>query len=137
MTFSEMKKVSIIVGVAIIVFGIILATSFKSELCPYVSVSYVVSKGKVSNVQVNGTIVPGSTKILSNNTLMFNLSDGKTQMRVIYHGILSHYQEGIPAVVVGSYFDGVFHAKEVLLKCPSKYKVLEENYSTKKIVKRD
>ncbi len=128
-----MKKVSILVGVVVIVFGIALAMSFKSELCPYVTVSYVVSKGRVSNVQVNGTIVPGSTKVLPNNTLMFNLSDGKTQMRVIYHGILSHYQEGIPAVVVGSYYDGIFHAKEVLLKCPSKYKVMEENYSTKKV----
>ncbi len=128
-----MKKVSILVGVVVIIFGIALAMSFKSELCPYVTVSYVVSKGKVSNVQVNGTIVPGSTKMLGNNTLMFNLSDGRTQMRVIYHGILSHYQEGIPAVVVGSYYNGIFHAKEVLLKCPSKYKVMEENYSTKKV----
>ncbi len=131
-----MKKLSILVGVVVIVFGIALAMSFKSELCPYVTVSYVVSKGEVRNVQVNGTIVPNSTKILPNNTLMFNLSDGKTEMRVIYHGILSHYQEGIPAVVVGSYYNGIFHAREVLLKCPSKYKVAEENYSTSKVLSK-
>jgi cytochrome c-type biogenesis protein CcmE len=129
-----MKKLSILLGVVVVIFGIVLATSFKSELCPYVSVSYVVSKGRVMNVQVNGTIVPNSTKILSNNTMIFNLSDGKTQMRVVYHGILSHYQEGIPAVVVGSYYNRVFHAKEVLMKCPSKYRVLEENASTKKVL---
>ncbi|AEA47981.1 cytochrome c maturation protein CcmE domain-containing protein [Archaeoglobus veneficus] len=126
-----MEKLKVALGAVIIVFAIAMAFSFKSGLSPYVTVSYVVEKGEARNVQVNGTIVPNSTIFLENNTRIFELTDGKTKMKVIYTGILSNYQEGIPAVVVGDYYDGYFHATKVLLKCPSKYKAMEENYSGK------
>jgi cytochrome c-type biogenesis protein CcmE len=126
-----MGKLRLILGALIIVFAIAMAFSFKSGISPYVSVSYVVEKGEIRNVQVNGTIVPNSTIYLENNTRIFELTDGRTKMKVIYTGILSNYQEGIPAVVIGDYYDGYFHAKKVLLKCPSKYAAMEENYSGK------
>ncbi len=127
-----MEKVKVALGLVIIVFAIVMAFSFKSSLSPYHSVSYVVEKGEVRDVQVNGTIVPNSTIYLENNTRIFELTDGKTKMKVIYTGILSNYQEGIPAVVRGDYYNGCFHATEVLLKCPSKYEVMEKNYSAVK-----
>ncbi|RLI86921.1 MAG: cytochrome c maturation protein CcmE [Archaeoglobales archaeon] len=126
-----MEKLKVALGILIIIFAIAMAFSFKSGLSPYVTVSYVLEKGEVRNVQVNGTIVPNSTVYLENNTRIFELTDGKAKMKVIYTGILSNYQEGIPAVVVGDYYDGYFHAKKVLLKCPSKYAAMEENYSGK------
>lgn len=92
----------------------------------------MVEKQSIENVQVNGTIVLGSTKYYpENNTRIFDITDGKSTMTVIFTGTLTNYQEGIPAVVIGDYNNGIFHAQKVLLKCPSKYEAMEENYSGK------
>jgi len=126
------EKQRLVLGGIVIIFVIAMAFSFKSNISPYVSVTHVLEKGEMSNVQVNGTIVPGSTIYYpENNTRIFELTDGKNKMKVIYTGTLANYQEGIPAVVVGDFSDGVFHAEKVLLKCPSKYEAMEENYSGK------
>ena len=98
--------------------------SFNQGISPYLTVSQVVEKGYAENVQVNGTIVPNSTMyFFENNTRIFRLSDGKTEIVVKYTGSVSNYQEGIPAVVKGDFRDGVFYAEDLLLKCPSKYEV--------------
>jgi len=125
------EKQRFILGAAVIVFVIFMAFSFKSNISPYVTVTHVVESGQLDNVQVNGTIVPGSTKHYpDNNTRFFDLTDGKNKMRVKFTGVLTNYQEGIPAVVIGDYSNGLFIADKVLLKCPSKYESLEENYSS-------
>jgi len=115
-------NMKLVIGISLIVFSIALAFAFKGNISPYLTVSEVVRKGEAYNVQVNGTIVPDSTKYFpENNTRIFLLTDGKEVIKVIYTGAVSNYQEGIPAVVVGDYKDGVFYAKKLLLKCPSKY----------------
>ncbi len=121
------ERQRLILGVAVIGFVILVLASFMGNLTPYKTVSEVVAAGEIENVQVNGTIVPGSTVYYSeNHTRIFELTDGKAKMKVVFSGALSNYQEGIPAVVRGSYKDGVFYAEEVLLKCPSKYQTIEE-----------
>lgn len=117
------EKQRIILGGVVIVFVIFLAFSFQSNISPYMSVSKVTQKEEVSNIQVNGTIVQNSTTYYqSNNTRVFELTDGKSKMTVVYTGVISNYQEGMPAVVTGDYSQGEFHADKILLKCPSKYK---------------
>ncbi len=86
------------------------------------SVSEVVKMGYAKNVQVNGTIVVGSTHY-KNGTLIFKLTDGKSEITVYYKGALSNYEEGIQAVVSGDYKNGIFYAKKIYTKCPSKYEV--------------
>lgn len=116
------EKQRIILGGVVIVFVISLAFSFQSNISPYLSVSKVVQKEEVNNVQVNGTIVHNSTKYYqNNNTRVFGLTDGKSEITVVYTGVISNYQEGLPAVVMGDYSHGTIHADKVLLKCPSKY----------------
>ncbi len=118
------NRVKLLVGISVIVFSVLIIVSFNKGLSPYLSVSQVVEKGYAENVQVNGTIVPNSTSyFFENNTRIFRLSDGKTEMVVRYRGSITNYQEGIPAVVKGDYKDGVFYAEDLLLKCPSKYEV--------------
>ena len=115
-------NMKLVIGISLIIFSIALAFAFKGNISPYLTVSEVVRKGEAYNVQVNGTIVPDSTQYFpENNTRVFLLTDGKEVIKVIYTGAVSNYQEGIPAVVVGDYKDGVFYAKKLLLKCPSKY----------------
>lgn len=116
------EKQRIILGGVVIVFVIFLAFSLQSSISPYVSVSQIVQKEEVNNVQVNGTIVHNSTEYYqNNNTRIFKLTDGKSTVTVVYTGIISNYQEGVPAVVIGDYSRGTIKADKVLLKCPSKY----------------
>lgn len=115
-------KQRIILGSVVIVFVIALAFSLQSNITPYKSVSQVVQREEVNNVQVNGTIVENSTKYFqNNNTRIFGLTDGKNEITVVHTGIISNYQEGIPAVAIGDYSHGTLKADKVLLKCPSKY----------------
>ncbi len=124
---EKSDKVKLIIGVSLIAFSILVIISFNQGLSPYLTVTQVVEKGVAKNVQVNGTIVPGSTVYYpDNNTRIFKLSDGKSTITVKYTGALSDYQEGIQAVVRGDYENGIFLADEVLLKCPSKYEVKKE-----------
>ncbi|MFO7966459.1 MAG: cytochrome c maturation protein CcmE [Archaeoglobaceae archaeon] len=122
-------KQRIILGSVVIVFVIVLAFSFQSNITPYKSVSEVAQKENVNNVQVNGTIVENSTKYFqNNNTRIFGLTDGKSEITVVYTGIISNYQEGMPAVAIGDYSHGKIEADEILLKCPSKYESKGEEH---------
>ncbi len=115
-------KQRIILGSVVIVFVIALAFSFQSNITPYKSVSQIVQKEEADNVQVNGTIVENSTKYYqNNNTRIFELTDGKSKVTVVYTGVISNYQEGTPAVAIGDYSHGTIKADKILLKCPSKY----------------
>ncbi len=121
---EKSQRVKLLVGISVIVFSVLVIVSFNQGISPYLTVSQVVERGYAENVQVNGTIVPNSTRyFFENNTRIFKLSDGKTEITVKYTGSVSNYQEGIPAVVKGNYRDGVFYAEDLLLKCPSKYEV--------------
>ncbi len=116
------RNTKTILGISLIIFSIGLAFAFKNSISPYLTVTQVVERGEAINVQVNGTIVPNSTTYNpETNTRTFLLTDGKTTIKVIYRGAVQNYQEGIPAVVVGDYKNGVFEAEKLLLKCPSKY----------------
>lgn len=123
------EKQRIVLGGVVIVFVIFVAFSFQSNISPYTSVSEVIQKEEMRDAQVNGTIVQNSTKYYqNNNTRIFEVTDGKSKMKVKYTGTLSNYQEGISAVVIGDYYAGMFHANKVLLKCPSKYESRGEEH---------
>ncbi len=43
-------------------------------------------------------------------------------MKVIYHGMMpNNFESSTSVVVTGKFSNGVFHAKDILTKCPSKY----------------
>jgi cytochrome c-type biogenesis protein CcmE len=43
-------------------------------------------------------------------------------MKVMYHGAMpNNFESSTSIVVTGKYQDGVFHANDILTKCPSKY----------------
>ncbi len=115
-------KTKIIISLILLSFSILIAFSFNRNLTPYLTVSEVVERGYAKNVQVNGTIVIGSTHH-KNNTLIFTLTDGRSNMTVYYNGVISNYEEGIKVVVRGDYKNGIFYAKKIYTRCPSKYEV--------------
>jgi len=115
-------------GVLVVAFLAYGTTSFKSNLTPYVS--FEEASRSASKVQVAGGLVENSTKYLDESEeLRFTLveEDGDT-MTVHYKGIKpGNFEEAVQIVAVGNYSDGVFHAEQLLVKCPSKYQGLEDD----------
>jgi cytochrome c-type biogenesis protein CcmE len=98
--------------------------SFKSTLTSYVSLS----EAKASNrpVQVAGIVVEGTDRYdLKTNNLLFTLrEDGGDEMKVEYDGPRPGNFDNVNKVVaIGKYQPKrkVFLARELLVKCPTKY----------------
>ena len=112
----------VIGGVLIVGFLAYGATSFKSNLTPYVSFDEAMRTS--SRVQVAGRLVPDSTRYVEDvQQLRFGIvdDDGIT-MPVMYDGVKpGNFEEATQIVAIGSYHDDAFHAEQLLVKCPSKY----------------
>ncbi len=79
-------------------------------------------------VQIRGKVIPESLKIYeNNNTMIFDITDGKNIVRVIYKMEKLYIPSGsqeIIAIVRGKVLDEkTIVAKQVLISCPSKYEV--------------
>ena len=119
-----MKK-SYIVGGLVVVLAMGLAMySFKSTLTSYVTVSE--AKASKRPVQVAGIVVKGTDRYdLEKNNLVFVLrEDGGDEMQVEYDGPRPGNFDNVNKVVaIGKYEPKaqVFMARELLVKCPTKY----------------
>jgi len=115
-------KSKYIFGIVIIVGFIIWAgISFNKTLTPYVSIAEAKSSSSV--VQVKGKRADDGTFDTADNLFTFNLIDEKGErITVIYDGAKpGNFEQATEVVCVGQYENGKFHAKEILVKCPSKY----------------
>jgi cytochrome c-type biogenesis protein CcmE len=119
-----MKK-SYIVGGLVVALAMAMAMySFKSTLTTYVTVSE--AKASKRPVQVAGIVVTGTDRYdLKRNNLIFVLrEDGGDEMQVEYDGPRPGNFDNVTKVVaIGKYEpkEKVFMARELLVKCPSKY----------------
>ena len=120
----KIKKSYIIGGVVIALAMAMAMYSFQSTLTSYVSVN----EAKASNrpVQVAGIVVEGTDRYdLNSNNLLFTLrEDGGDEMKVEYDGPRPGNFDNVTKVVaIGKYEPKreVFLAKELLVKCPTKY----------------
>ena len=119
-----MKK-SYIVGGLVVALAMAMAMySFKSTLTTYVTVSE--AKASKRPVQVAGIVVTGTDRYdLQRNNLIFVLrEDGGDEMQVEYDGPRPGNFDNVTKVVaIGKYEpkEEVFMARELLVKCPTKY----------------
>ncbi len=119
-----MKK-SYIVGGLVVALAMVMAMySFKSTLTSYVTVSE--AKASKRPVQVAGMVVEGTDRYdLERNNLIFVLrEDGGDEMQVEYDGPRPGNFDNVTKVVaIGKYEpkEQVFMARELLVKCPTKY----------------
>lgn len=114
-------------GILIVAFLAYGATSFKSNLTPYVS--FEEAQKSPRKVQVAGGLVPDSTKYMEEDeVLRFGIvEEGGEIMTVLYEGIKpGNFEEATQIVAIGTYSGGAFHADQLLVKCPSKYQGVEE-----------
>ncbi len=120
-----MPKKSYIIGAVVVALAMIMAMySFKSTLTAYVSVS----EAKVSPrpVQVAGIVVRGTKQYdLQNTKLIFTIrEDSGDEMAVEYDGHKpANFDDVAKIVSIGKYNRErqVFVARELLVKCPTKY----------------
>jgi cytochrome c-type biogenesis protein CcmE len=115
-------------GVLVVAFLAYGTTSFKSNLTPYVS--FEEASRSARKVQVAGGLVENSTKYLdATEELQFAMVDeGGNTLTVHYNGVKpGNFEEAVQIVAVGSFHEGVFHAEQLLVKCPSKYQGLEDD----------
>ena len=120
-------KAKYIIGILVIVVFIIWTSiSFQKTLTPYVSIAQA---KKVENVvQVKGKRLDSGTFNIEQNQFIFNLADDTGEkIEVVYNGAKpGNFDQATDVVCVGQYLNGRFQAKELLVKCPSKY-VEQEN----------
>jgi cytochrome c-type biogenesis protein CcmE len=115
-------KAKYILGIIIIVTFIIWAgISFNKTLTPYVSIAE--AKAAATTVQVKGQRADKGTFDTDNNLFTFRLIDDHgEQITVVYDGAKpGNFEQATEVVCVGKYENGSFKAKEILVKCPSKY----------------
>ena len=120
----KIKKSYIVGGIVIVVAMAMAMYSFKSTLTSYVTVSE--AKASKRPVQVAGIVVTGTDRYdLKSNNLVFVLrEDGGDEMQVEYDGPRPGNFDNVTKVVaIGKYEpkEQIFVARELLVKCPTKY----------------
>ncbi len=117
---------------ATVVFSFIIIgmmfVAFKGSNFYYVNVSDLQKNMSTNEFRVTGEVIAGTVvDAPAKSTLMFamaDIDDTSIAVDVVYKGIKPDaFAEGQHAVVEGSYdrVTNTFHAKTMLVKCPSKY----------------
>ena len=118
-----MKRRYLIGGVIILAFILFGMRTFMRHITPYVSIAEARRVHKT--VQVSGLLgVNKGTYDPQTHSLRFILTDKHgDSLLVTYRGVKpANFDNTTSVVVIGKYDSGVFKAKKLLLKCPSKYK---------------
>ncbi len=120
-----MRTKYIIGGLIIIGFTVWAAVSFNSSLTPYVSIDE--AKHMQSVVQVKGERLDEGRYDMQKNLFVFHIKDENgVSVKVVYDGVKpGNFDQASHVVCVGKYENGAFHAKQLLVKCPSKYQEQE------------
>jgi cytochrome c-type biogenesis protein CcmE len=89
----------------------------------YLTVSELRSQPTTGNVRVAGVVQNDVQKSQGGLEVQFTEKDGTASVPVQYHGTLPDiFQPGITVVAEGRLgADGIFHASNILAKCPSRF----------------
>lgn len=97
--------------------------SFKKSLTPYVP--FAEARKTPGVVQVAGTLVKDSSRYTEvDKSLHFILQekDGTDTFEVVYSGAKpTNFEDATSIVAIGTFDGKVFTARQLLVKCPSKY----------------
>lgn len=124
------RKLKFIIGgiIVLVALSYLIYTGIRETGVYYLTVSELKVRGNTiydQNFRVGGIVVPGSISWNSNSfELKFKITDKQEYLNVIYKGIVPDiFGAGREVVIEGLYTkEGIFQAKTLLTKCPSKYK---------------
>ena len=127
-----MRKKYIIGGIIVLIAVIyLLYLSFGSSVSYYVTVSEFFDRTEElvdTDVRVAGNVANTAIEWNADELeLVFTLTEGGEYMSVVYDGVKpSGFKAGSTILVEGRYdADGVFRARQIILKCPSKYESID------------
>lgn len=116
----------IIAGLAIaaaVAYLVIANTGATAEYYMTIHQLHACTSCAPQTVRVAGVVAPGS--VVRNDTtqvIRFTITDSGDSMAVVYSGIVPDiFRPGIQVVVEGHLVNGVFQARNLLAKCPSKF----------------
>ncbi len=125
-----MKNKYIIGGIIIAVFFVALGFLFTKTSIKYEN-DFAKIRKSLRIVKVTGSWDKEKKYIIDtqNNKFIFYLkNENGDEMKVVYDGTIpNNFEHATSVVVTGRYKDGVFHAKEILTKCPSKYQAADNS----------
>ncbi len=125
-----MKNKYIFGGIIIAIFFIALGFLFTKTNIKYEEdFSKIRHSGKIVKVTGSWDKDKNYTVDSKHNRFIFYLRNEQgDEMKVVYKGTIpNNFEHATSVVVTGKFKDGVFHAKEILTKCPSKYQEAENN----------
>lgn len=119
-----MKNKYIFGGIIVVVFLSLMIYLFTKSNIQYESnFQNIVGKEKV--VKATGHWVKEKSYEIDkeNRAFIFYMADADgNEMKVVYDGTIpNNFESATSIVVTGQYKNGVFHARDILTKCPSKY----------------
>jgi cytochrome c-type biogenesis protein CcmE len=121
------KKFLIGGAVLLVAVGYLAFVGFKGSATYYYTVSEYVAQGSSIDgkiVRLNGQVVPGSVEQKpADLTLKFTIAESGQSLPVTYRGVVPDtFRPGGDIVIEGSLDSGgIFRAKTLMPKCPSKY----------------
>lgn len=126
---GRMRWSFLIAGIAIggaILYLVIANTSSSARYYMTVGELRACTSCGTQDVRVAGTVVDGSVvRDAASQTVRFSVADGTTGAKalpVVYGGVVPDvFKAGVQVVVEGHLQNGVFHANNLLAKCPSKF----------------
>jgi cytochrome c-type biogenesis protein CcmE len=123
-----MKKRKFLIAGTILLaaIGFLAVMAFRGATAYYYTVSELMGKQDSvlgQTVKVAGEVASGSISREADNTLKFTITEGDSQLPVVYQGVVpDSFKEGNELVVEGQLdANRVFHAKTLMPKCASKY----------------
>lgn len=121
---GKLMRVGVLIAVVLGVFGLsAMLFAFLTQASPYVTVKAARSMS-ADNLHLAGDIRRETVQANAReNWVKFTLVDkAGDETPVLYRGPQpANMGSATQVVAVGGMKDGVFHARELLLKCPSKY----------------
>lgn len=116
-------KPKLLVGIlSIVLFTSLLMYNFGNSISTYVNFEQAEGRG---SAHVVGTWEKSENHNFSRETMRFTFhmqdQDGNVRKVVYPKPKPNNFEEATQLVVIGEMRNGVFHANEMLMKCPSKY----------------
>ena len=127
-----MKKTHII-GIGVIALAIIIIISTLGDASTYVTfkeASEMAKDGEDKSIHVVGKLpknergeILGIDESPDKLSFSFMLNDNNNQQEKVYYNnpVPADFMKSEQVVIIGGYRNDVFVAKQILLKCPSKY----------------
>ena len=117
-----MRKIFLIV--LLVGFAVYAGFNLAESVTPYVTIAE--ARAASTGVQVKGLLDKNFEPVQTGDVFTFSLQDEATgeTLRVVFDGIKpDQFDDAYHVVAVGKYdaADDSFHAKKLLIKCPSKY----------------